>query len=143
MNRLKLIAVMVAAVFATFLAMLSVLNVRAQQVGEIKRNFLLTQDLSVAGHEGRLAQVVFAPGSREPQHTHPGDVLAYVQEGTLTQHLEGVPTVTVKPGDVFFVPAGKVHWAECGDTPCKALATFVVEKGKPLTSVVSPASPAK
>jgi len=139
MSRLKLIAVMVAIVFAAFLALSPVLTVRAQQVGEIKRNFLMTQDISVKGYEGRLAQVVFAAGSREPQHTHPGDVLAYVQEGTLTQHLEGTPTVTVKPGDAFFVPAGKVHWAECGDTPCKVLGTFIVEKGKPLTSVVSPA----
>lgn len=138
MNRLKPIAVAVAVVFTTFLALSPVLTVRAQQVGEIKRNFLMTKDISVTGYEGRLAQVVFAPGSREPKHTHPGDVLAYVQEGTLTQHLEGAPTVTVKPGDVFFVPAGKIHWAECADTPCKVLATFIVEKGKPLTSLASP-----
>ncbi len=135
MNRSKLILVMVAVVFAGLLALSSVLVLQAQQVGEIKRNFLTKQDLNVPGYEGVLAQVEFAPGAREAKHTHPGDVFAYVKEGTLTQNLEGTPTATVKPGEVFFVPAGKVHWAECaGTTPCKVLATFVVEKGKPLSS---------
>jgi quercetin dioxygenase-like cupin family protein len=107
-----------------------------QQVGEIKRTVLMKQEiLSVPDHEGLLVQVEFAPGAREPKHTHPGDVFAYVEEGTLTQNLEGTPAVTVKPGETFFVPAGKVHWGEnVGKTPVKVLATFVVEKGKPLSS---------
>jgi quercetin dioxygenase-like cupin family protein len=51
--------------------------------------------------------------------------------------VDGEPTVTLKPGEVFFVPAGKVHWGENrGKTPVKVLAILVVEKGKPLTSPV-------
>jgi quercetin dioxygenase-like cupin family protein len=134
MNRLKLIPVMVGVVFATFLALSSV--VAAQQVGEIKRNVLTKQDLgSVPGHEGVVAQVEIAPGAREGRHTHPGEVFAYVEEGALVLNVEGKPTVTVKAGETFFIPAEVVHWGEnMGKTPCKLLATFVVEKGKPLSS---------
>lgn len=130
MNPSKFVAVMTACVLAT-----CVLLLHAQQTGA-KRNILMKQDLSnFPGHEGVVAQVEFVPGAREPKHTHPGDIFGYVQEGTLTLGVEGMQTVTVKPGEVFFVPAGKVHWGEnAGSTPAKALATFVLEKGKPLAS---------
>jgi len=135
MKRSKLIPVMVAVVFATFLALSSVLTLHAQQVGEIKRNVLTKQDLSAPGREGIRFIVELAPGAREARHTHPGELFAYLQEGTIIQNQEGTPTVTVKPGEAYFVPAEKVHWAECaGPTPCKVLVAFVVEKGKPLAS---------
>lgn len=133
MLRSRPILVMVALV--GLLALSSVLILQAQQVGEIKRNMLAKQDTSIPGYEGVVAQVEFAPGSREAKHTHPGDVFAYLQEGTIVLDVEGKPTTTVKAGEVFFIPAGKVHWGENkGTTPAKALVTFVVEKGKPLSS---------
>jgi quercetin dioxygenase-like cupin family protein len=130
MNRSKFVAVMVAMVLIT-----SVLVLRAQQTGA-KRSVLMKQDVSsFPGHEGVVVHVEFAPGAREPRHTHPGDIFGYVQEGSLTVGTEGQPPLTVKPGEVFFVPAGKVHWGEnAGTTTVRVLAMFVVEKGKPLTS---------
>jgi quercetin dioxygenase-like cupin family protein len=130
MNRLKFVAVVAAGVLVT-----CVLVLRAQQTGA-QRNILTKQDLSsFPGHEGVVAQVIFAPGAREPRHTHPGDLFGYVQDGSLTVTVEGQAAVTVKPGEVFFIPAGKVHWGENPTTATtKVLATFVVEKGKPLTS---------
>jgi quercetin dioxygenase-like cupin family protein len=133
MHRSRTISVTV--LFAVLLALSSVLILQAQQVGEIKRNVLTKQDASIPGYEGVVAQVEFAPGAREAKHTHPGDVFAYLQEGTIVLDVEGKPTTTVKAGEVFFIPAGKVHWGEnTGKTPAKALVTFVVEKGKPLSS---------
>jgi len=135
MKRSKLIPVMVGVVFATFLALSSVLTLHAQQIGEIKRNVLTKQDLSAPGREGILTMAELAPGAREAKHTHPGELFVYVQEGTITQNMEGTPTMTVNAGEAYFVPAEKVHWAECaGKTPCKVLVAFVVEKGKPLAS---------
>lgn len=133
MKRAKLTSVRLAVVFA--LALFSVLTLHAQQTGEIKRTVLEKKDLSVPGREGLLVLVEFTPGAREAKHTHPGDLFAYLKEGNLTLNREGMPTVTLTPGEVFFVPAEKVHWGECGEkTPCKVLVTFVVEKGKPLSS---------
>lgn len=135
MNRSKLAVVVTAVVCVTFLALFCARGVRTQQTGA-KRNILTKQDLSnFPGHEGVVAQVEFAPGAREGRHTHPGDIFVYVLEGTLTVGVEGKPVMTVKPGEVFFIPAGKVHWGENGgNAPVKVIAAFVVEKGKPLTS---------
>ena len=45
--------------------------------------------------------------------------------------------MTVKPGDVLFVPAGTVHAAKnVGGDNGAELATYVVEKGKPLITLV-------
>jgi quercetin dioxygenase-like cupin family protein len=109
----------------------------AQQDAGISRSVLTKQDLSAPGREGVLVQVDFAPGSRESEHTHPGDLFVFQQEGTLTFHVEGKPNATVKMGEAIFVPAGKIHWAEnTGTAPAKTLAMFIVEKGKPLRSPV-------
>jgi quercetin dioxygenase-like cupin family protein len=136
-KRSNLMAVIVVVVFVTFLTLSWAPALHAQQTGP-KRTILTKQDLSnCPAHEGVVAEVEFTPGAREPKHTHPGDIFGYVHEGTLTLSVEGRPVATVKPGEVFFVPAGKVHWAENADeTPVKVLVTFVVEKGKPLASPV-------
>jgi len=94
-------------------------------------------DLSVPGYEGVFVQTELAPGARERKHTHPGDFFAYVLEGTITLYKEGQPTIQRSAGEVFFVPAGKVHSAANeGTTPIKLLVSFFVEKGKPLASPV-------
>ena len=61
----------------------------------------------------------------------------------MTLDYEGKPTATVKPGESFFVEAGKVHEGiNKGTTTVKAIASFVIEKGKPITTQV-PASATK
>jgi quercetin dioxygenase-like cupin family protein len=98
------------------------------------RTVLEKHDLSIPGYKGVLERTELPLGAREPRHTHPGDFLAYVEQGTLTLLRDGQPTTTVKAGEVFFVPAGQIHSGENhGDTPVKILVTFIVQKGKPLT----------
>lgn len=82
-----------------------------------------------------MAAVEIPPGGREGRHTHPAEVFAQVLEGTLTLDVEGQPTATSKPGETFFIGAGKVHEGiNQGSAPVKLLAVFVAEKGKPLTA---------
>jgi quercetin dioxygenase-like cupin family protein len=51
--------------------------------------------------------------------------------------VEGKAPVTLKAGEVFFIPAGTIHSAKnVGSTNGAELATYVVEKGKPLVVVV-------
>ncbi len=121
---------------ATFAVIWGTQALNAQQ-GPIQRKILQKKDLSVPGHEVVMVAVEIAPGAAEGLHTHPGEVMAYVQEGTLQLEIQGRPTATLKAGDVVFVEAGKVHQGtNTGKTPTKLLATFVVEKGKPLTTQV-------
>ena len=98
------------------------------------RTDLQRHDLSIPGREVLQARVDFAPGASFPAHRHPGEEIIYVLAGTLEYGVAGQPPVTLKAGDVLFVPAGVFHSARnVGDTPGSELATYVLEKGKPLT----------
>ena len=83
------------------------------------------------------ARAEFAPGVAAGKHTHPGEEFGYVIEGTLLLEIDGQPPRTVKAGEAFFVPAGVVHDGKnVGPGPAKVLATYVVEKGKPVATPV-------
>jgi quercetin dioxygenase-like cupin family protein len=130
--------VTIGATLALGLAGLSVsvtpIPVTAQQP-TVQRKILLTQDLPIAGYQTVMAAVEIPAGGREGRHTHPGAVVVYIQEGILTFDYEGKPTTTYKAGESFFIEADKIHEGiNKGGSPVKAIATFVVEKGKPLTS---------
>lgn len=104
----------------------------AQQSG-VKRTDLQTHDLSVSGREVVQVRVDIAPGVVAPAHKHPGEEIIYVIEGTLEYQVEGKPPVTLKAGEVLFVPYGAIHSAKnVGNINAAELATYIVEKGKPL-----------
>jgi quercetin dioxygenase-like cupin family protein len=103
----------------------------------IKRTDLQRHDLGTSGREAIQVRVDFAPGAAFGKHTHPGEEIIYVLEGSLEYDIEGKPPVTLKAGDVFFVPAGTVHAARnAGSSNAAELATYVVEKGKPVLTLV-------
>jgi quercetin dioxygenase-like cupin family protein len=109
-------------------------SVAAQQAA-VTRKVLLQQDLAVPGYTAALVAVEIPVGGREGKHTHPGTLIAYVQEGVLSLDYEGKPTANYRSGDTFSVEPGKIHEGiNNGTTPVKVLAAFVVEKGKPITS---------
>jgi quercetin dioxygenase-like cupin family protein len=109
----------------------------AQQQPAFKRTMVQKQDLSAQGREAVQVVAEFAPGAAAGKHTHPGEELGYVLEGTLQLEIQGKPPVTLKAGDSFFVPAGVVHDGKnTGKGPTKVLATYVVEKGKPIATPV-------
>ena len=100
------------------------------------RTDFLRHDLSIEGREILQARVNFAPGSSFPRHKHPGEEAIYVLFGTIEYEIAG-KWLTVKAGDVLFVRDGEVHAARnTGDEPAAELATYVLEKGKPLTIFV-------
>jgi quercetin dioxygenase-like cupin family protein len=108
-----------------------------QQAPGISRTDLQQHDLSVPGREVIQNRVDIGPEAPVVKHWHPGEEIIYVLEGSLEYQLEGRPPVTVNAGDVFFVPAEKVHTAKnAGSGNAAELATYVVEKGKPFLVVV-------
>ena len=109
---------------------------QAQQVGA-RRIDLQRHDLSVPGREVVQVVVELEPGTTAPRHSHPGEEIIYVLEGTWEYTVEGKPPVTLKAGDVLFIPAGTIHSARnVGTGRAAELATYIVEKGKPLITVV-------
>lgn len=129
----KLTSFSAIAVVAVGLFGIQALN--AQQPG-FKRVELQRGDLSVAGREAVMARADFDPDGIVGRHTHPGEEIGYIIEGTVQLEIDGKPPVISNAGDVYFIPAGAVHAAKnVGKTPAKVLATYIVEKGKPLTSM--------
>src|SRR3546814_21129026 len=82
------------------------------QLPGTSRTDLLRHDLSAPGREVIQELVELAPGAAAPRHSHPGEELVYVVEGVLEYQLDGKPPVTLKAGDVLFIPSGGVHAAK-------------------------------
>jgi quercetin dioxygenase-like cupin family protein len=109
----------------------------AAQQPDIKRTDLQQHDLSIPGREVIQARVDLGPTAPLVKHTHPGEEIIYVLEGALEYQVEGEPPTTVKAGDIVFVPAGAVHAVRgVGSGNAAELATYVVEKGKPILTLV-------
>jgi quercetin dioxygenase-like cupin family protein len=105
------------------------------QVPGFTRKVLQDQQLSVPDRHAVVARAEFVPGGVAGKHTHPGEELGYVVEGELELLIEGQPPKRVKKGEVFFVPAGVVHDGKnVGKGKAVVLATYIVEKGKPVAS---------
>jgi quercetin dioxygenase-like cupin family protein len=114
---------------------LTLQTANSQQAG-VKRTPLVQHDLSAPGREVLQVRVDLDPGVTFPAHSHPGEEIAYVVEGTLEYQLEGRPPVTLKAGQTLFIPAGAVHSAKnVGNDNAAELATYIVEKGKPLVVI--------
>jgi quercetin dioxygenase-like cupin family protein len=114
-----------------------VAGVSAQQAG-FKRTVIQQADLSVPGREATTAIAEFQPGATVGRHTHPGEEVGYVLEGTIVLEQQGKPAVTLGAGKTFFIPAGTVHNAtNSGSTQARVLATYIVDKGKPLATTVA------
>ena len=103
----------------------------------ITRVDLQRHDLSTPGREAFQARVDFAPGAIAPRHRHPGEEIVFVLRGTLEYRLDGQAPLTLNPGGTLFIPAGTVHAVRnTGTVVASELATYIVEKGQPLITLV-------
>ncbi|HEV7767867.1 MAG TPA: cupin domain-containing protein [Thermoanaerobaculia bacterium] len=128
MNTIRLMAVAVL-----ILGSGPALRVTQAQQPEVRRTDVVRHDLDVPGRELIQVRVDFGHGAAFGKHAHPGAEIAYVLEGTLEYQLEGQPPVTLVAGEALFIPAGAIHAAKnVGTGNATELATYIVEKGKPL-----------
>jgi quercetin dioxygenase-like cupin family protein len=118
-------------------AWIAAVGLCAAQQPAFKRTEVQRGDLSASGREGVQALAEFPPGAAAGKHTHPGEELGYVLEGNFRIEIDGRPAVMKKAGEAFFVPAGRTHNAtNVGSGAARILATYIVEKGKPLATPV-------
>jgi quercetin dioxygenase-like cupin family protein len=107
-----------------------------QQAPGLWRTDLQRQDLSVPGREAVQSRVDIGPEAPLVKHTHPGEEIIYILEGSLEYQIEGQPPMTFSAGEALTVPAGVVHAVRnVGSGNAAELATYVVEKGKPLLTL--------
>jgi len=103
----------------------------------ISRTELQRHDMSTPGSEVVQAHIDFEPGTAFGNHNHPGEEIIYVLEGELEYIVEGKSPVILKAGEVLFIPADTIHSAKnVGKTKASELATYIVEKGKPLVQLI-------
>ena len=132
-NKNKLATAIIIAVVAVLTLPSSVL---AQQT-VTGRTELQRHDLSVPGREMVQVRVDVEKGMSFPQHTHFGEEIIYVLDGLLEYQVAGQQPVTLKAGDVLFIPYGTVHSVKnVGTTKASELATYIVEKDKPLVTLI-------
>jgi quercetin dioxygenase-like cupin family protein len=104
-----------------------------QQQSGVRRTELQRHDLGVPGREVVQVRVELDPGVAFGRHRHPGEEIVNVLQGSLEYRVEGRAPATLGAGDVLFIPAGVVHAARnVGRGTGAELATYIVEKGKPL-----------
>ena len=126
----------IMAVAAMMIGSSLALHAARAQLPGTHRIDLQRHDLSVPGREVVQARVELDPGVTSGKHWHPGEEIVYVLEGSLEYQVEDKPPVTLQAGGVLFIPAGARHAARnVGSGPGVELATYVVEKGKPLITL--------
>ena len=96
---------------------------------------LMAQELAgLAGKEGLMLTVEYAPGESSTKHRHNAHVFVYVLEGSVVMEVEGGKPVTLKPGQTFYESPADVHSVSKNASKSKR-AKFVVvivkDKGAP------------
>jgi quercetin dioxygenase-like cupin family protein len=106
------------------------------QAPGLSRLDLVAQDISIPGQQVLQVRVDFAKGAAAPKHSHPGEEVAFVLEGTLEYQINDNPPVTLQAGQSLFIPAGASHSAKnTGSGEARELATYIVQKGKQLVVI--------
>ena len=98
---------------------------------------LVAKDLAgIAGKEGVMVTVEYAPGASSAEHRHNAHTFVYVLEGSVVMQVKGGTPVTLGPGQTFYESPDDVHTVSrnaSSTKPAKFLVFFVKEKGAPPT----------
>ncbi len=120
-----------SAVFSTTIILLAA---TAGSAVAQKRTVLQSIDFP-AGYEILSVIAELEPGQCTGRHSHPGAESAYVMEGDAVAKFDAKPDLILKAGQPLQFAPGEVHnVCNVGGSHFKALAHYIVEKGKPLVT---------
>jgi quercetin dioxygenase-like cupin family protein len=105
-----------------------------QGAANIKRTPLQKFDVPGTNMETVIGIAEVVANVNIGRHTHPGPESGYMLEGEMVLLIDGQPPRPLKAGDSYTVPAGAIHDGKSGPKGAKVIATYVVEKGKPLAT---------
>ena len=98
---------------------------------------LMRRDLAgIAGKEGVVLTVEYAPGASSASHRHNANTFVYVLEGTVVMQVKGGKEVTLVPGQTFYESPTDIHTVSKNGSstkPAKILVFFVKNAGAPAT----------
>jgi len=109
------------------------------QAQALTRKVLRRTELPGTNYVTVLVAVDIAPGAVVARHTHPGIESGYVLDGEGDLFVAGEADRQVGAGDSFHIPPEIPHGARnrSADKPLRVVATYVVDKDKPLASPAS------
>ena len=93
----------------------------------------------IAGKEGMMLTVEYAPGASDPVHRHDAHTFVYVLEGAIVMQVKGGKEVTLKPGQTFYESPTDIHTVGRNASttePAKFLVFFVKNKDAPPLTLV-------
>jgi len=105
-----------------------------QQTATIKRTPLQKFDVPGTAYETVIGMAEIMPNLNIGRHTHPGPESGFMLDGEMVLMVDGQADKTIKTGESYQIPPGAIHDAKTGPNGAKVIATYVVEKGKPLAS---------
>lgn len=104
---------------------------------QTKGTTLLTRDLpELAGKEGTMLTIEYAPGATGNVHRHNAHVFVYVLEGSIVMQVKDGKQVTLGPGETFYENPRDVHTVGRNASktkPAKFLVFMVKDKGAPIS----------
>ena len=131
-----------SSICAAFVVLASTMGGTAQQTPpaarseSVKRTALQRFEVPGTAYETVIGIAEIAPNISIGRHTHPGPESGFIIEGGFELLIDGEPTRQLKAGHSYKVPPRTPHDAKTGSTGAKVIATYVVEKGQPLSSPV-------
>jgi quercetin dioxygenase-like cupin family protein len=105
-----------------------------QQAPTIKRTPLQKFDVPGTNYETVIGIAEIVPNVTIGRHSHPGPESGFMLEGEMVLLIDGQSEKTLRVGESYQVPPGAIHDARTGPQGAKVIATYVVEKGKPLAT---------
>jgi quercetin dioxygenase-like cupin family protein len=96
---------------------------------------LMAQDMAgMAGKEGLMLTVEYAPGASSTKHRHNAHVFVYVLSGSVVMQVEGGKSVTLKAGQTYYESPDDIHTVSRNASktkPAKFVVTVIKDKGAP------------
>lgn len=93
----------------------------------------------IAGKEGTMLSVEYAPGASDPVHRHDAHVFVYVLEGAIVMQVKGGKETTLTKGQTFYENPTDIHTVGRNASttePAKFLVFFVKNKDAPVLTPV-------
>ncbi len=106
----------------------------AAATGGITRTIMGRADVPGTNYETVQVSATVEPGGLVARHTHPGIESTFFTEGEATLMVQGRPNALIKAGGGFEIPPETPHAVQNSGSVLRIAATYVVEKGKPLST---------
>jgi quercetin dioxygenase-like cupin family protein len=107
-----------------------------QLAATLKRTEVQRGPFSLPGREIVQVLTEIPVGVESGWHTHPGEEVGYIVEGTVEMQIRDADTLTLHAGEGFLIPPRTPHNArDLGPGTGRMLSTYIVELGQPLATL--------